>query len=425
MIYQDKVTLRKVLWSVAVVIAVIVIQHIPVYGISPKVVKSLFNSASPLRFTDTLTGGSMSQLAVGGFGVMSLIMAGIIIQLLGVVYPKIEKIHADGEHGRRVFDRINMALGVVITAGLGLLITVNMSHTSLYSVDGFLRVIPFLEWIIGTVAIVALSQSVHLHGIGNGMTMILAANIAARIPSDIAMRMVFGQTWSNWCIAIVTLLVITIVAVYLQCGFIRVKIQQTRKTLSIMNAEGVIPIPMVASSVLPVVYAQSVITLPTVVKVMNGWNDKMVPGWLKPWLDATNPQNWYNPTNWTHIAGFVVYVGMILLTAGYASKLSFSSAEVANQMRERGDVIVDVAPGKESELYLERRRKKLARVGVILLLIITVVPDIVLSRLGVAGFSFMGTSLIIMMAAFWDLRLRITGRLKHHNSRYLLFGKKA
>ena len=85
----------------------------------------------------------------------------------------------------------------------------------------------------------------------------------------------------------------------------------------------------------------------------------------------------------------------------------------------------DVAPGKETEKYFERRRRKLARVAAVMLLLIAVVPDFVLVRLGIRGFSFMGTSLIIMMAAFWDLRLRLTGRLKHHNKKYVLFEQRS
>ena len=92
-------------------------------------------------------------------------------------------------------------------------------------------------------------------------------------------------------------------------------------------------------------------------------------------------------------------------------------------MRERGDVLPDVAPGKATEQYLERRRKKLARLAAALLILIVIVPDFALVRLNIRGFSFMGTSLIIMMAAFWDLRLQITGLLKHHNQKYVLFRK--
>ena len=90
-------------------------------------------------------------------------------------------------------------------------------------------------------------------------------------------------------------------------------------------------------------------------------------------------------------------------------------------MRERGDVIPGVRPGEETEQYLDKRRRKLSIISAALIIIVAILPDFVFARFGITGFSFMGTSLIILMAAFYDLRLRITGLLKQHNKKYSLF----
>lgn len=417
MIYQDKVTLRKVCWSVFVVAVSLVLQHIPVWGVQPDLLKRMFTQTTPLSFTDTLSGGALSQLGIGGFGVTSIIMAGIILQLVGIAIPKLEKIHSDGEHGRLMYERVNFILAMLMTLVIGVAIATTMQSSSLYYAKGVMAVIPVIEWLVGTAIIVKLAQSVHLKGIGNGPTLLLAANIASRVPTDLLMRLKAGQTAQAWVIAFSVLFVVVVLAVYLQAGNIKVRIQQTRKAVSIMNAEGEVPVPLAAASVLPVVYAQALIAVPSMISMVTGKTD----GFIGKLLKFTSQNNWYNPTSWEHVAGLIVYVLLVVFGSMYASKLAFSSPDVANRMRERGDVLPDVTPGKETEMYLERRRKKLARVAAVLLLLIAVMPDFMLVRLGIRGFSFMGTSLIIMMAAFWDLRLRLTGRLKHHNKKYVLF----
>lgn len=415
MVYQDKVTLKKIGWSVLVVAVSLVLQRIPVWGVRPDILKHLFAQTTPLAFTDTLSGGALSQLGVGGFGVTSIIMAGIMLQLAGIIFPKLEKIHSDGEHGRLMYERLNFMLAMAMTLIVGTGIA--LSSSPVYHAKGVLAVIPIIEWLIGTAVIVKLAQSVHLRGIGNGPTLLLAANIASRVPADLLTRLRAGQSVQAWAGAVGVLFVVIVLAVYLQAGSIKVHIQQTRKAVSIMNAEGEVPVPLAAASVLPLVYAQTIMALPSMIVAVTGKYD----GFIGELLKFASQSNWYSPTRWEHVAGLVVYILLVAFSSSYASKLAFSSPDVANRMRERGDVVPDVAPGKDTEKYFERRRRKLARVAAVMLLLIAVVPDFVLVRLGIRGFSFMGTSLIIMMAAFWDLRLRLTGRLKHHNKKYVLF----
>lgn len=415
MIYQDKVTLKKIGWSVFVVAVSLVLQRIPVWGVRPDILKHLFAKTTPLAFTDTLSGGALSQLGIGGFGVTSIIMAGIMLQLAGIIVPKLEKIHSDGEHGRLMYERLNFMLAMAMTLVVGTGIV--LSSSPIYHVKGVLTVVPVIEWLVGTAVIVKLAQSVHLKGIGNGPTLLLAANIASRVPADLLARLRAGQSVQAWAGAVGVLFVVIVLAVYLQAGSIKVHIQQTRKAVSIMNAEGEVPVPLAAASVLPLVYAQTIMALPSMIVAVTGKYDGVIGELLK----FTSQSHWYNPTSWEHVAGLIIYILLVAFSSSYASKLAFSSPDVANRMRERGDVVPDVAPGKETEKYFERRRRKLARVAAVMLLLIAVVPDFVLVRLGIRGFSFMGTSLIIMMAAFWDLRLRLTGCLKHHNKKYVLF----
>lgn len=413
--YQDKSTIRKVFYTVFVVFVSLVLSHIPVYGIKSDILSGVFSDRSMLSFTDILSGGSLSQLAVGGFGVTSMITASIVVQLAGVIFPKIEKYRSDGETGRRLFDKIELLMAVAITLFVSLVITVVGSNY--YELDGFMKAIPVIEWLIGTVVIVKLAQSVQDHGIGNGQTLILAANIASRVPAEIVKRVVSEQPISNILILSAVLLVTIVFAILLQSGFVSVKIQQTNKPVSIMNSEGIIPVPVSMSSVLPLIYASAIVSVPALVSSFTGKEDGIL-GYI---MLFTTQSYWYNPNTWQNVVGFAVYILLVFLFSVYASKLSFSAPDIANRMRERGDVIPGVRPGEETEQYLDKRRRKLSIISAALIIIVAILPDFVFARLGITGFSFMGTSLIILMAAFYDLRLRITGLLKQHNKKYSLF----
>lgn len=413
--YQDKSTIRKVFYTVLVVFVSLVLSHIPVYGIKSDILSGVFSDRSMLSFTDILSGGSLSQLAVGGFGVTSMITASIVVQLAGVIFPKIEKYRSDGETGRRLFDKIELLMAVAITLFVSLVITVVGSNY--YELDGFMKAIPVVEWLIGTVVIVKLAQSVQDHGIGNGQTLILAANIASRVPAEIVKRVVSEQPISNILILSVVLLATIVFAILLQSGFVSVKIQQTNKPVSIMNSEGIIPVPVSMSSVLPLIYASAIVSVPALVSSFTGKEDGIL-GYI---MLFTTQSYWYNPSTWQNVVGFAVYILLVFLFSVYASKLSFSAPDIANRMRERGDVIPGVRPGEETEQYLDKRRRKLSIISAVLIIIIAILPDFVFAKLNIVGFSFMGTSLIILMAAFYDLRLRITGLLKQHNKKYSLF----
>ena len=410
MTYQDKTNIKKIGYTIFVILACLTLSHIPVWGLSSDTLSQLFK-VPILSFTDVLAGGALSKLAVGGFGVTSLIMAGIVIQLLALIAPKIEKLHGQGEMGRRFFDRLTLILAMLFT--LGFSIATVWSSVAAYGIGVFI-IVPMIEWMIGSFIIVKLAQSVHDFGIGNGSTLILAANIAQRIPAEIVARV--NTPSDNVWIVVVMLLCVILVSVYYQYARIDIEVQQTRKAVSVMNAEGRVSIPMAMSSVLPLIYASGFIAIPSLIGMFV--HDES--GRLGVIINAFQGANMYNPSTPEQRAGLGFFIFLIVFFSHYASCMSFSSGEVVNRMMIRGDVIKGV-PVSEMVPYLEKRRKKLAWISSIFMVIIAVVPDMVALKCGVTTFSFMGTSLIILMAAFMDVKIRLTGMMQSYNKKYKLF----
>lgn len=410
MTYQDKTNIKKVGYTIFVILACLTLSHIPVWGLSSDTLSQLFK-VPILSFTDVLAGGALSKLAIGGFGVTSLIMAGIVIQLLALIAPKIEKLHGQGEMGRRFFDRLTLILAMLFTFGFS--IATVWSSVAAYGFGVYIAV-PMIEWMIGSFVIVKLAQSVHDFGIGNGSTLILAANIAQRIPAEIVARV--NTPSDNVWVVCVMLLCVILVSVYYQYARIDIEVQQTRKAVSVMNAEGRVSIPMAMSSVLPLIYASGFIAIPSLVGMFV--HDES--GRLGVIINAFQGANMYNPATSEQWAGLGFFIFLVVFFSLYASRMSFSSGEVVNRMMIRGDVIKGV-PVSEMVPYLEKRRKKLAWISSIFMVIIAVVPDMVALKCGVTTFSFMGTSLIILMAAFMDVKIRLTGMMQSYNKKYKLF----
>ena len=410
MTYQDKTNIKKVGYTIFVILACLTLSHIPVWGLSSDTLSQLFK-VPILSFTDVLAGGALSKLAIGGFGVTSLIMAGIVIQLLALIAPKIEKLHGQGEMGRRFFDRLTLILAMLFT--LGFSIATVWSSVAAYGFGVYIAV-PMIEWMIGSFIIVKLAQSVHDFGIGNGSTLILAANIAQRIPAEIVARV--NTPSDNVWIVIIMLLCVILVSVYYQYARIDIEVQQTRKAVSVMNAEGRVSIPMAMSSVLPLIYASGFIAIPSLIGMFV--HDES--GRLGVVINAFQGANMYNPVTPEQWAGLGFFIFLVVFFSLYASRMSFSSGEVVNRMMIRGDVIKGV-PVSEMVPHLEKRRKKLAWISSIFMVIIAVVPDMVALKCGVTTFSFMGTSLIILMAAFMDVKIRLTGMMQSYNKKYKLF----
>jgi len=328
-----------------------------------------------------------------------------------VFVPKIEKLHGQGEMGRRFFDRLTLILAMLFT--LGFSIATVWSSVAAYGIGVFI-IVPMVEWMIGSFIIVKLAQSVHDFGIGNGSTLILAANIAQRIPAEIIARS--SQSSENVWIVCAMLLCVILVSVYYQYARIDIEVQQTRKAVSVMNAEGRVSIPMAMSSVMPLIYASGFIAIPSLIGMLV--HDES--GRLGVIINAFQGANMYNPVTPEQRAGLGFFIFLVVFFSHYASCMSFSSGEVVNRMMIRGDVIKGV-PVSEMVPYLEKRRKKLAWISSIFMVIIAVVPDMVALKCGVTTFSFMGTSLIILMAAFMDVKIRLTGMMQSYNKKYKLF----
>lgn len=426
---KEKELRKRVYFTLFVLAVASALTQIPIYGVNPTYMKSLFEKASVLTFIDSLSGGSLSNISMAGFGITSYITASIVIQLLSVCFPKIEKIRKDGEQGRKLMEKVTCALAIVITVVSGTLLAISFGKNGLFVEYTPMYVIfAILCWLAGSIIIVYLGSRVEQHGIGNGFTLILGFNILSRIPYNIQ-RYYYTNVEGKSAVLMAAyigglaaaLFVLYLITVYLQNGVLRIPLKQTKKKASSMNTDGYIPISANIANVLPVIYASSLVTFPSLIVALFGIRAGKT--WTEV-LSSLNASNWYNPSHWYHAAGFALYVLLIVAFGFFGSSLTFSSDEIADSMKKNGNIIPGVNPGADTVKFLERRRKVMSVINVVFLLVIAIVPDFVCSLLGITSFTFLGTSLIIIVNMLSDTALRVRAASLHNDRQFHLFGEK-
>lgn len=425
---KEKELRKKVYFTLFVLFVASTLSQIPIYGVDSSYMDSLFSKASILTFIDTLSGGSLSNMSVSGFGITSYITASIILQLLAVTFPVIERIRKDGEQGRKLFEKITFFLAIAFTIVSGLVTAIGFGKNGLFAEYSPLYVSMAVAcWTVGTFIVVFLGQKVEDCGVGNGITLILGFNILSRMPLNIIgffKTEVVGKSVMHMALytggLVVGLFLFYLVTVYLQTGMLKVPIKQTRKQASSQNTDGYIPINVNIANVLPVIYATTILSIPSLVIAIF---DIKTGDTTNSILSVFSSYYWYKPEHWYQPFGLVVYVLLLVSFGLFSSELSFSSNEIADAMKKNGNIIPGVNPGRETVEYLEKRRKIMSMVNIVFLLVIAILPDMICTYLGISSFSFLGTSLIIVISMLFDTSLRMQAVSIHNDKKFGLFGK--
>lgn len=420
---------KKVYFTLLVLLFCSALTAIPVYGVNITYLELLFGDSSMLTFLDAISGGAMARLSISGFGVSSYITASIVIQLASVVFPKIERIRKEGEYGKQFTKRIQLILSMIFTFIGSVTLAVMCGRGGLFTHNNFLTAaIAVGSWMLGSFITIYLAEKIDDYGIGTGITILLSFNILSRFPNSI---IAFYQDYvaiqtdrltAGLYIAglVAGMLFFYLLTIYLEKGLLYVPLIQSKKESSVMNSDGSIPISVNISSVLPVVYASSLLALPNMFVSILGIETE---GKISKILEVLDSTNWYTFERWYYPAGLVLYVILIIFFSYISSKMNFSAEELADNMKKNGDVIANVAPGDDTVKYLEKRRKVMTTLNILFLLAIVILPEFLCVQLGIRGFSFLGTSLIIVVAMLCDTGLKIRAESIHNSKKHRLFPK--
>ena len=367
-----------------------------------------------------MSGSAFSQATIFALSIQPYINASIIIQLLTIAIPALERLSKEGgEEGKKKINRITR----YATIGLGLLMglayyvmLVNYNDSSiaggygaLLTDTGWLQaIVIILTFTAGSTLVMWLGEQITEHGIGNGISMILFANIVARIPVDIVMPLI-DMLWAQWywvVALVIALLAIIVFIIFVSQAERRIPVQYAKRVVGRKVYGGQsshLPIKVNMSGVMPIIFAQSLASLPATICAFAGINEYN-GGW------------WYhNVFSSTSAIYTIFYLLLIVGFSYFYATIQYNPVEVANNLKNNGGFIPGFRPGRPTSDFIRKVIHKVTLFGAIYLGIIAVLPVVISAVTGNTTFSFGGTSIIIVVSVALETVTAIEAQMMMRN----------
>ncbi len=398
--------------------------HIPTPYINTRALEAYFNAAKGtlLGLFDMFSGGALSHFSVFALGIMPYISASIILQLLTVVIPTLEKLSKEGESGRRTITQYTRYGTVILSTiqGFGIAVGLETQHAPgdiplvLLSGWGF-RLITVLTLTAGTAFIMWLGEQITERGIGNGISLIIFAGIVAGIPNALisTARLVQAGEMSIFILVALSAMMLGVVAfiIFMERGQRRIPVQYAKRVVGrrVYGGQNThIPLKINASGVIPPIFASSIIMFPATVA-----NFIKVP-WVQSISHGLAPGHW---------AYSVLYVGFIIFFCFFYTAIVFNPVDVSENMKKYGGFIPGIRPGRPTAEYIDKVLSRITLGGALYISAVCVLPTMLISRFGVP-FYFGGTALLIVIGVAMDTLAQIEAHmLSRHYEGFLKKGK--
>ncbi len=393
---------RRVLITLGFLVAYRLGAHVPTPGIDGHALSQFFDQAANtlLGMVDLFSGGNLRRLSIFALGIMPYISASIILQLLTVVIPSLERIAKEGEAGRKKITQYTrygtMVLSLVQSLGIAYGLESMRSPTGVAIVPnpgwGF-RLLTVITLTAGTALIMWLGEQISEKGIGNGISLIIFAGIVVRLPSAVAASYTLittGELKLFAAILIVVLMVgVTAAVVLMQEGQRKIPVQYAKRVVGrrVYGGQSThIPLRINTAGVIPVIFASSLILFPATLT-------RFVP---HPWMQAISDSLSPGQVPYT-----VLYCSLIIFFTYFYTAIVFNPVDLADNMKKYGGFIPGVRPGKKTSEYIDRTLTRITLPGAIFLAAISVLPDLLIMWFRVP-FYFGGTSLLIVVGVALD-----------------------
>jgi preprotein translocase subunit SecY len=365
--------------------------HVPTPGINTAAWSQFFNSAggSLFSFFDMFAGGNIRRLTVFALGIMPYITASIILQLLTVVVPTLEKLQKEGELGRRKITQWTRYLTIILsviqstTIAYGLM---SMKEGIVISPGFGFVLLTIISLTTGTAFIMWLGEQISERGVGNGMSLIIFTGIVVGLPnaiSNVYTNTFVTHEWTPITLLILMALMIAVVAfiVLVERGERRIPVQYAKRVVGrrVMGGQSThMPLKVNAGGVIPVIFASSILAFPTTLLQMNAVKNIH-------WLEATLMSIRHGEPLY-----YVLFVAGIIFFCFFYISIIFNPNEAADNMRKYGGFIPGIRPGKNTADYMNTILTKITVVGGIYLAILCLIPDIMISGIKLNHLALIG-----------------------------------
>ncbi|MEY3991998.1 MAG: Protein translocase subunit SecY [Pseudomonadota bacterium] len=414
---------RRLVFLLLALVVYRVGAHIPVPGIDPDELRKLFSGQQGgiLSLFNMFSGGALSRFTVFALGIMPYISASIVMQLLTYVLPAFEQLKKEGEAGRRKITQYTRfgALGLAIFQSLGIAVALEASAGLVINPGFGFRMTAVVSLTAGTMFLMWLGEQITERGLGNGISILIFAGIAAGLPQ--AMGGLFELVNTGAMGPLVALLVVAIVAlvtyfvVFVERGQRKILVNYARRQVGNKVYGGQsshLPLKLNMAGVIPPIFASSIILLPAT-----------IIGWFSSG-DTENPvMRFFKDVASALTPGQPVYVmfyaAAIVFFCFFYTALVFNSRETADNLKKSGAFIPGIRPGDQTARYIDKILLRLTLVGAAYITFVCLLPEFLILKYNVP-FYFGGTSLLIIVVVTMDFMAQVQNHLMSQQYESLL-----
>lgn len=410
---------RRIWFLLGALIVYRIGAHIPVPGINPAELAKLFHSSQTglLDMFNMFSGGALSRFTVFAIGIMPYISASIILQLASEVVPYLKQLKKEGDVGRRKITQFTR-YGTVLLAtfqSFGIAVMLFKQPNLVITAQPEFYLTTVVTLVTGTMFLMWLGEQITERGIGNGISLITCAGIAAGVPAAIGKTLTLTSQGSLPILLVVALFVgviaVTYLVVFVERGQRKVLVNYAKRQVGNRVVQGQsshLPLKLNMAGVIPPIFASSIILFPATIVGWFGQSDGL--GWLKRVGDALHPgQPIY----------VLLYAAAIVFFCYFYTALVFNPKETADNLKKSGAFIPGIRPGEQTSRYIEKIIMRLTLIGAIYITLVCLLPEFLILKWNVP-FYFGGTSLLIIVVVTMDFMTQVQSYVLSHQYESLL-----
>ncbi|UTH75397.1 preprotein translocase subunit SecY [Chromobacterium sp. IIBBL 290-4] len=410
---------RRIWFLIGALIVYRIGAHIPVPGINPAELAKLFHTSQTglLDMFNMFSGGALSRFTVFALGIMPYISASIILQLAAEVLPSLKQLKKEGDAGRRKITQYTRyaTVGLATFQSFGIAVMLYKQPNLVMTAQWEFYLTTVVSLVTGTMFLMWLGEQITERGIGNGISLIICAGIAAGVPAAIGKTLTLTSQGSLPILFAILLFVgvilVTFLVVYAERGQRKVLVNYAKRQVGnrVMQGQSThLPLKLNMAGVIPPIFASSIILFPATVLGWFGQGEHM--SWLKGVADKLHPgQPIY----------VLLYAAAIIFFCYFYTALVFNPKETADNLKKSGAFIPGIRPGEQTSRYIEKIILRLTLIGAIYITLVCLMPEFLILKWNVP-FYFGGTSLLIIVVVTMDFMAQVQSYVLSHQYESLL-----
>ena len=410
---------RRLIFLLGALIVYRIGAHIPVPGIDPVALADLFKSQKGgiLGVFNLFSGGALSRFTIFALGIMPYISASIIMQLLTVASPQLEALKKEGEAGRRKITQFTRygTLALALFQGLGIAVALESQQGLVIEPGVMFRFVTVSTLVTGTMFLMWLGEQITERGLGNGISIIIFAGIAAGLPSSLVGLFELVRTGAmhpfTALVICILVVVVTAVVVFVERGQRKILVNYAKRQVGNKIYGGQsshLPLKLNMAGVIPPIFASSII---------------LFPATLAQWFGSSESLSWLKDLGSTLAPGqpiyVILYAAAIVFFCFFYTALVFNSKETADNLKKSGAFVPGIRPGDQTARYIDKILMRLTLAGAVYITLVCLLPEFLILKWNVP-FYFGGTSLLIIVVVTMDFMSQVQAYIMSHQYESLL-----